>query len=552
MSDTETTTKSGKKKRKKPRDQLPKRGLWRSNVEAWTVAIVITLVLKEFVIGAFEVPTESMEPTIIGRQSGGDRILVNRSAYLVKEPRRWDVAVFRYPMSRLVNYVKRVIGMPAETLKIVRGDIYTAPAGSEDFAIQRKPRGVQEEIFANHPVIPEEVADNIDAASFRQWWRLPTRGASLDSEEGTLTLEASTEPRTVEFRNPEQLSSERRDPLAPTRKGVQDSMFPKPVGDLRLELEVIPSSGATLIARIIDGSLVDERGPTPIVLTLVSEGGSGSSKLTIGDREIGSDMLSKLRLEADAAVEVRLDNVDDRVRVEIDGEEILVHDYHQGLDAQRLYKGAVEFGIVGGKARFTEIALYRDSHYTLYGEDRAAQDPEAERPLDTFRIPKGHYLFLGDNSPNSLDARDWRVVGIRLRETGEILLGDLEAVADDLNAPRQDNNPWLERDDPSVHHYLDIQGNHFRLEPGSYDICDLTRYQRGNGVEILDLHRQKIAAEDPLVAMSAVDTGVLRGKTVARHGFRDLSVTVHYVPRKDVLGQASLVFWPPSRWGVIR
>jgi signal peptidase I len=68
----------------------------------------------------------------------GDRILVNKFAYQFNEPKRWDVIVFKFPKGAQENYIKRLIGLPNETIRIHRGGIWTMqPDGS--FEIARKP-----------------------------------------------------------------------------------------------------------------------------------------------------------------------------------------------------------------------------------------------------------------------------------------------------------------------------------------------------------------------------------------------------------------------------
>ncbi|MEX2561526.1 MAG: S26 family signal peptidase, partial [Pirellulales bacterium] len=59
----------------------------------------------------------------------GDRILVAKFPYEFHDPDRWDVAVFKYPETAKVNFIKRIVGLPNETVIIHRGDILTAPLG---------------------------------------------------------------------------------------------------------------------------------------------------------------------------------------------------------------------------------------------------------------------------------------------------------------------------------------------------------------------------------------------------------------------------------------
>ncbi|NOY43333.1 MAG: signal peptidase I [Planctomycetes bacterium] len=70
----------------------------------------------------------------------GDRILVNKYCYLYNDPLRWDVVVFKYPGNGEMNYIKRLVGLPGETVQIYQGDIFTRPEGEQqDFRIERKP-----------------------------------------------------------------------------------------------------------------------------------------------------------------------------------------------------------------------------------------------------------------------------------------------------------------------------------------------------------------------------------------------------------------------------
>ncbi|HEY6565017.1 MAG TPA: signal peptidase I, partial [Pirellulaceae bacterium] len=68
----------------------------------------------------------------------GDRILVNKFAYQTADPERWDVIVFKYPGNAKQNYIKRLVGLPNETLTIRHGDVFTS-SSTEDARIARKP-----------------------------------------------------------------------------------------------------------------------------------------------------------------------------------------------------------------------------------------------------------------------------------------------------------------------------------------------------------------------------------------------------------------------------
>ena len=50
------------------------------------------------------------------KKYNGDRILVNKYIYTYSEPQRWDVVVFKFPGNAQINYIKRLVGLPGETL----------------------------------------------------------------------------------------------------------------------------------------------------------------------------------------------------------------------------------------------------------------------------------------------------------------------------------------------------------------------------------------------------------------------------------------------------
>lgn len=84
------------------------------------LAVAIALVLKNYVIANAKVPTGSMLNTI----QEGDRIIASRLAYLNDDPERYDIIIFKYPDDESQYFVKRVIGLPGETVNIVNGIVY--------------------------------------------------------------------------------------------------------------------------------------------------------------------------------------------------------------------------------------------------------------------------------------------------------------------------------------------------------------------------------------------------------------------------------------------
>ena len=86
----------------------------------FAVAIIAALLIKNYLIINANVPTGSMENTIMP----GNRLIGNRLAYINSEPERGDIVIFKYPDNETETYVKRVIGLPGETVTIENAKIY--------------------------------------------------------------------------------------------------------------------------------------------------------------------------------------------------------------------------------------------------------------------------------------------------------------------------------------------------------------------------------------------------------------------------------------------
>ena len=91
-------------------------------VKVIVFAVVFVLIVNNFILINALVPSESMEKTIMT----GDRIFGFRLAYEFKEPERFDIVIFKYPddPEQKELYIKRVIGLPGETVNIVNGKVY--------------------------------------------------------------------------------------------------------------------------------------------------------------------------------------------------------------------------------------------------------------------------------------------------------------------------------------------------------------------------------------------------------------------------------------------
>ncbi len=115
----------GLKKKKAPKP------LWRDYLEALAWAVVLALVIRTWGVQAFKIPSGSMKPTLLI----GDHLLVSKSSYGIKlpfsgvvvipvsDPERGDIIVFRFPEDRDKDFIKRIIGLPGETVEVRNKEI---------------------------------------------------------------------------------------------------------------------------------------------------------------------------------------------------------------------------------------------------------------------------------------------------------------------------------------------------------------------------------------------------------------------------------------------
>lgn len=90
----------------------------------WIVFIVVVVaasyLIVTFVGQRTEVSGSSMETTL----SSGDQLIVDKISYRFRDPKRYDIVVFPYRYEESTYYIKRIIGLPGETVQIVDGMVY--------------------------------------------------------------------------------------------------------------------------------------------------------------------------------------------------------------------------------------------------------------------------------------------------------------------------------------------------------------------------------------------------------------------------------------------
>jgi len=319
-----------------------------------TVLLFWTLITQHM-----KVPTGSMQPTIlgdhgVGRKYGGDRVLADHMTYLLREPRRFDIVVFRYPLRRDILFVKRLVGLPGETIEIKGGDIWV------DGAIARKPPIVQaslwQELFPRHAASPSAKPKEVQNA-----WSADGDGGLRKAGAAAMRLR----PRDGKL-------------------GVAKFSGRLDVPDLRVGFTADEAADdAVAVARVTSrGHLV--------TLEVPGDGADSPGSLTVGD---GQPVLFDARLRA-TATRIELAVVDGVARGYVAGREVAQAE----VPVTGGRRNRAEIGGSGGEFVLRAITLDEDLYYR-----------SARGGVTAWKnIPADRFVVLGDNSKNSEDSRLWR------------------------------------------------------------------------------------------------------------------------------------------------
>ena len=155
-------------------------------LETIVIAILIALFIRTFIVQAFDIPSGSMKSTLLP----GDYILVNKFIYGIripfvnirmfsyKEPKRGDVIVFLYPKDPSKDFIKRVIGVQGETVRIIEGKIYINDMPISDpwgYFDKKEPPGFIESVENFGPVVVPDrslfvMGDNRNNSEDSRFW----------------------------------------------------------------------------------------------------------------------------------------------------------------------------------------------------------------------------------------------------------------------------------------------------------------------------------------------------------------------------------------------
>ena len=174
-------------------------------------AVLLAVLLKSYAYDIYLIPSGSMETALHGRPDGGDRILCSKFNYRFRSLERWEVAVFEFPYEnarrsdryniseqyRGQNFVKRVVGMPGESLAIARGDIWVRPIGANtEYQRVVKPHAVQRGMWQN---VYDENFSDLRRSELDMSWKVLGGEVGLEKG-GPLVLSPERGPIRMDYR----------------------------------------------------------------------------------------------------------------------------------------------------------------------------------------------------------------------------------------------------------------------------------------------------------------------------------------------------------------
>ena len=403
------------------------------------------LLLRTFAAEAYVVPTGSMAPTLLGfhkelacpncrypfvigmdeqGRSGrptcpncgkvglgevpavecnGDRLLVQKFLFDIRPPRRWEVSVFLSNDEPDQAYVKRVVGLPGETIQVVEGDVYI------NGKVARK--SLDEQRAMRIPVYDNDYMPD-DSDRFPRWrFRLDRSNRVTPSgwrAEGSRFLHdpvAKNGEREdwVEYRH----FDPDRSRYGPVRDfcpyNGDDVRSDNAVDDLMISADVsVRPDVKSFVVRL-------DRGSDHFVVTLPVDGHSrvqvrrNGRALELTNARGG---LTSSKAETPRFSRLEASVIDRRVTVALDG--VPLFDPIDFDDPRAPGFGTpgspLAFGVTGGSAEVRHVRVDRDIYYT----GQLAGGPRRPFAIDkAYVLGAGQFFVLGDNSPVSNDSRFW-------------------------------------------------------------------------------------------------------------------------------------------------
>lgn len=551
----------------KAKTRVPFSVSYRDNVEAIVVAIVLALTIRCFFLEVFQIPTTSMEPTLLGESEGGrhpnalegncpfseyhgiqgavpsndrtpgDRIMVTKFFYLLEPIRRYDVVVFKYPLNVQRNFIKRVVGLPGEELMLHNGDVYARSAGGEDWRIQKKPFGTQSRIWIRTHEEGELLRSD---AEWKGFWDEDSLVGFKERAAYQVRKETEDSPR----RSPGYLvvgGGPGKGIQFVSKNGVRDQR--SWVQDVRFAIEFeMPRNGGELEAWI-EHRWVNGTGrrqwrvrlaPGEAEASLEAPGGANKERFPLSGIPLRSEGFHTLELwyydgEAlvlwDGSVAVRHTVV----------EKLLEHSRDPEVQTY------VGFSIGGATLTLKGVEISRDVHYR-----ERPYSPKNFLEGEAVRIPEDHYLVLGDNVESSHDSRAWRKHTVWLRG-GRVIEYEEKGKSNDppLTPRKRRVQEEFEAYDRARREYEEAQDALKRADPGGPRYEELRERVRllKEEMEKRDRPRWGVVYEDKFG-----DAWVIY-EDERTHSTDSDGEKFMFIPAGNIIGRALWIWYPWARLG---
>ncbi len=327
--------------------------------------------------------------------ANGDRILVLKCLYQFVEPKRWDVIVFKNPINPAENYIKRLIGLPGEEIEIVDGDVYI------NGYIARKSFMVQREHWMpvyDHDYQPIHPSDRTFNGTD---WSSP-----FDTTDTLWSVPEGDPTRFHLDGPPDQVSSLRYG--APSANDFRTTYAYNNVhtytqmpecSDLKLRFLVHTQAPFGKIGVALTKYGITYRAWLDLEGRLVMAKVTDDNEIILQQRSLERPLSDDLAFFSFAYVDHRLilEYGHHRLITDLNGD-------RDGVDRRYRQNGIEIFG--AGRLALSHVALYRDTFYT--GEQPYGHMNSRATEGRPFRLQNDEFFVLGDNSPNSEDARWWK------------------------------------------------------------------------------------------------------------------------------------------------
>jgi signal peptidase I len=420
----------------------PGRGMVRQTVELLVCLSLCVILVRTFSAEAYVVPTGSMAPTLMGWhrelvcpnceyafdvgideegrtgsavcpncgdadldrlpavECGGDRVLVQKFLYDFRPPKRWEVAVFHYPGDPSQAYVKRVVGLPGESIRLIDGDVYA------DGRILRKTLDDQR---AMRILVHDSRFQPKDTGGFPRWvfrsgWGYRSHATGWSRTDRGFVHQARPDAGPGDWVIYRHFDPARR------RYGAVRDFYAYNGGELPADNEVVDLGleARMTVDRTVDAISAALRSGSDQFEVRIPVGLKGEIELVHNGHRVPIQERANPFHDEGAwprAVTLEASAFDRRVMVAVDGKLLFEpYDYERPRPGPSVGEIPIGVGVDGGDLTIDELRIFRDIHYT----GSLASTPRQGHGLRS-PVPLGadEYYVLGDNSPVSNDSRFW-------------------------------------------------------------------------------------------------------------------------------------------------